>query len=371
MKCLKVVLTGGPCGGKTTSINSIVDEFTEKGYKVIVVPEAATILINSGIRPFGEDAIDMIEFQNYVMDLQIHLESLAERAATTSKKPTIILCDRGLMDDQAYVSKEDFKILLSRKELTKLDIMSSYDLVLHLVTAAAGKEEFYTLDNNGARTETPAQAREKDRKTLNAWLGHDNLKIIGNDTDFQTKINNCIKEVYNMIKTPYPIQHQEKYLVDSFDLELLAKHHPVKQEIEQYITIQGDKDIMYRKTISDGEKRYSEITKIDTQINNERITVRRNISEAEFLGDIPTDKIPIKKTRYCFDYQNQYFRLDIFDDGLTILEIEETNKTNVRTIPDFISVKDIINNDVSYRNSILFNKKNAIKKKLEKIEENR
>lgn len=366
MKNLKVVLTGGPCGGKTTSINSIVDEFTEKGYKVIVVPEAATILINSGIRPFGEDALDMVDFQRYVMDLQIHLESLAERAAKSSKKPTIILCDRGLMDDQAYVSKEDFKMLLVEKGLTKFDVMNSYDLVLHLVTAANGKEEFYTLDNNGARTETKEEAREKDRKTLDAWLGHDNLKIIGNATDFETKINNCIREVYNMTKTPYPVQRQEKYLVESFDLEALAKHHPVKQEIEQYITIQGDKDIMYRKTVSDQEERYSEITKNDTQINNERITIRRNITEAEFLGDIPTDKMPIKKTRYCFDYQDQYFRLDIFDDGLTILEIEETNKTNKRNIPDFIKVRDIITNDVTYRNSTLFESKNANKKKLEK-----
>lgn len=366
MKSLKVALTGGPCGGKTTSINSIVDEFTEKGYKVIVVPEAATILINAGIRPFGEDAIETVDFQRYVMDLQMHLESLAKRAATSSKKPTIILCDRGLMDDQAYVSKEDFKMLIEEKGFTKFDIMNCYDLVLHLVTAANGKEEFYTLDNNGARTETKEQAREKDRKTLDAWLGHDNLKIIGNDTDFRTKINNCIREVYNMTKNPYPVQCQEKYLVESFDLELLAKHHPVKQEIEQYITIQDDKDIMYRKTISDQEERYSEITKIDTKINNERITIRRNISEDEFLGDIPTDKAPIKKTRYCFDYKEQYFRLDIFDDGLTILEIEETNKTKKRNLPDFITVKDIITNDVAYRNSTLFNKKNEKKKKLVK-----
>lgn len=366
MKSLKIVLTGGPCGGKTTSIDSIVHEFTEKSYKVIVVPEAATILINSGIRPFGEDAIDMIEFQKFVLDLQINLENLAERAAKSSTKPTIILCDRGLMDDQAYVSKKDFQMLLKEKGLTKSTAMNRYDLVLHLVTAANGKEEFYTLDNNGARTETPAEAREKDRKTLDAWLGHDNLKIIGNDTDFNTKIANCIKEVYDMAKTPYPIQCQEKYLVTNLDLELLANHHPVKQEIEQYITVQADKDIMYRKTVCDGETKYSEITKIDTQINNERLTTRRNISEREFLGDIPSDKKPIRKVRYCFDYLNQYFRLDIFDDGLMILEIEDTNKTKERILPDFIEVKDIISNDTSYRNSTLFDKKNTKVNQLKK-----
>ena len=49
----KIVLTGGPCSGKTTSIQKIEEEFTQLGYKVIIVPEAAPILINSGIRPFG------------------------------------------------------------------------------------------------------------------------------------------------------------------------------------------------------------------------------------------------------------------------------------------------------------------------------
>ena len=366
MKSLKVVLTGGPCGGKTTSINSIVDEFSERGYKVIVVPEAATILINSGIRPFGDDCLTMVDFQRYVLKLQMNLENLAEKAAASSKKPTIILYDRGLMDDKAYVNNKEFQMLLNEQGLTQFDIMNSYDLVLHLVTAALGKEEFYTLDNNGARTETKEEAREKDRKTLAAWIGHDNLKIIGNDTDFTTKINNCIKEVYNMTKNPQPVQCQEKYLVASFDINALAKHHPVKQEIEQYIEKTSSKDILYRKTICDGEIKYSEITKIDTNIENERITIRRNISEAEYLGDIPTDKLPIKKTRYCFDYLDQYFRLDIFDDGLSILEIEETDKTKKRQLPDFITVKDIITTDIAYRNITLFERKNTKNKEYKK-----
>ena len=36
MKALKVVLTGGPCGGKTTSISTIEQEFTEKNYQVVL-----------------------------------------------------------------------------------------------------------------------------------------------------------------------------------------------------------------------------------------------------------------------------------------------------------------------------------------------
>jgi len=37
-----------------------------------------------------------------------------------------------------------------------------YDMVLHLVTAAYGAEQFYTLANNAVRKSTPEQARARD-----------------------------------------------------------------------------------------------------------------------------------------------------------------------------------------------------------------
>ncbi len=352
MKKLKVVLTGGPCGGKTTAINEIQSVFEEKGYKVIVVPEAATILINSGIKPFGFGALSMEDFQKYVIDLQLTLERLAQQNAVESDKETIIVCDRGVLDDKAYVDNNLFKKLLANIDKQEIDVMNSYDLVIHLKTAAAGKEEFYTLDNNSARTETPAEARKKDKITLESWLGHDNLKIIGNDTDFKEKINNVIKEIYFALGMPLPIKRQYKYLVDTIDIDELAKLKAVKLEIEQYIVTKDEKDIMYRKTIKDGETFYKKIIKIDTDIKNERITTKKNISEDEFYEHMKDNQI-IKKTRYCFAYQNEYFRLDIFKDGLMVLEIEETDKSKDIEIPDFIKIKKDITNDKLYRNSNL------------------
>ena len=48
-KIFNFVLTGGPCGGKSTAINKIYQDLSERGYKVLIVPETATELINSGI----------------------------------------------------------------------------------------------------------------------------------------------------------------------------------------------------------------------------------------------------------------------------------------------------------------------------------
>ena len=365
MKVLKVALTGGPCGGKTTSIKTIEEEFQERGYHVIVVPEAATILINSGIRPFGNNGLPMYDFQKYVMQLQFQLEEYAERAAEEIPAKTIIVCDRGLLDDKAYVSDDEYNKLLEKFNTTKMDLFNRYDLVMHLVTAAEGKEEFYTTANNEARTETPEQAREKDRKTLEAWLGHDNLKIIGNDTEFSVKIARTVQEIYELLRFPYPIQKQEKYLISDVDMSKLLKQKPVIIDIEQYFEFTDSQEIIYRKSKISGKTKYTKITKIDTDINKERIIKKKNISEEEYTENIKEQK-PIKKKRYCFSYLNQYFRLDIFDDGLKMLEIEETNKTGARKIPAFITVEDEVTTDVDYRNASLYNKKKSKEKQNKK-----
>ena len=162
----KIAITGGPCAGKTTAMQKIVEEFTERGYKVFVVSETATELILGGAKPFGDSAIDMVEFQRYVLEMQLNKERLFEKIANNTNQNTIILCDRGVMDNRAYINNKIFKDLLKEFSLNEMEIMSSYDLVLHLVTAADGAEEYYTTINNTARTETPKQARELDKKTL-------------------------------------------------------------------------------------------------------------------------------------------------------------------------------------------------------------
>ena len=126
----KIVITGGPCAGKTTAMQKIVQEFTEKGYKVFVVNEAATELINGGIRPFGNDAISMFEFQRCIIDTQLSKERIFERIANSMEQDTIILCDRGVFDNKAYVSEDEFFQLLKERNLNEMELCDSYDMVI-------------------------------------------------------------------------------------------------------------------------------------------------------------------------------------------------------------------------------------------------
>ena len=56
--------------------------------------------------------------------------------------------------------------------LIQLQFLIRYNAVFHMVTAADGASKFYTLENNQARTETPEQALDLDRRTQKCWLGH-------------------------------------------------------------------------------------------------------------------------------------------------------------------------------------------------------
>ena len=49
----KLVLTGGPCGGKTTGQSKLAEFFENLGWKVFRVPETATVLMSGGVA-FGE-----------------------------------------------------------------------------------------------------------------------------------------------------------------------------------------------------------------------------------------------------------------------------------------------------------------------------
>ena len=45
----KIVITGGPCGGKSTAMSYIQNEFTKRGFTVLIVAETATELVLAGI----------------------------------------------------------------------------------------------------------------------------------------------------------------------------------------------------------------------------------------------------------------------------------------------------------------------------------
>ena len=62
----RVVFTGGPCAGKTTSMNKIKNFFENIGWKVLIVPETAYTLLSSGIYFYEFNQDSNYEFYSFV-----------------------------------------------------------------------------------------------------------------------------------------------------------------------------------------------------------------------------------------------------------------------------------------------------------------
>lgn len=201
-KIVKIVITGGPCGGKSTALTSITQALDTRGWKTFIAHEMATRFFQSGVE-ISDTGISLYEFQEQLILRQIDEEDFVQLLASKHHYDRIvILCDRGTMDGQAYMSEVDFDNILRKNNYTRQQMkVERYDFVLHLTTAAYGAEKFYTLENNHTRKETIAEARALDDKTKAAWMNHPNRLIITNDYPFQQKIEKTIQEIVLFLDT--------------------------------------------------------------------------------------------------------------------------------------------------------------------------
>ena len=105
MKNIKIVLTGGPCGGKTSSIYNFANKLSNK-YNILIVEETARALLKLGY--LDEYPINTIDFQDILFKIQFINEYYSEQNSD------LLLCDRGLFDALAYIDEKAFEDYLLR-----------------------------------------------------------------------------------------------------------------------------------------------------------------------------------------------------------------------------------------------------------------
>lgn len=315
---VRIVLTGGPAAGKTTLISRILKEFkTEDGWRVIIVPETSTELISGfGIKPFGS-CVTMEDFQYFVISDQLHKEKLALGAAQiVPEENVLIIYDRAVLDDKAYVSDEQFALTLSHFGKTEDEILRGYDAVLHLVSCAKGAEFAYNF-GNVARYEDVDTARQMDERTLRAWSRHPNLHIIDNSVDFDDKLNRAMSAVFSLVGQPAPQAEKRKYLISMPDTALLTDKFgaaavdmmqtyltPSKPNVERRIRQQrSGNEYLYFYT----EKRIGE--------DGQRWVTERPISEKEYVAYLMEGDVSlysVRKTKYRFNLDGQRMEIDVY-----------------------------------------------------------
>lgn len=354
----KTVITGGPCAGKTTGMSWIQNAFTKLGYKVIFVPETATELITGGVTPWGCGT--NLDFQMCQMQLQMEKEGLFEYAAKTMPEERIlIVCDRGTIDNRAYMNDLEFAQVLEALKTDEIQLRDGYDAVFHMTTAAKGAEKFYTLANNEARTETSEQARALDDKLIAAWTGHPHLRIIDNSTNFEDKLKRLIAEIRSFLGEPEPLEIERKFLIEYPDIRWLESLPNCRKVdiIQTYLSAKDGEELRVRQRGENGSYIYYKTYKRRvTDVT--RTEIEQRLSQREYLQllmEADPNKRPIRKTRYCLTWDNQYFEIDVYpfwtDKAVVEIELAEEN-TEIR-FPKELKVIKEVTDDPSYQNAAL------------------
>lgn len=356
----KIVLTGGPCAGKSTAMSWIQNAFTERGYKVLFVPETATELITGGVAPWtcGSN----LDYQCCQMRLQSEKEDIfSEAAKTMPEEKILIVCDRGMMDNRAYMSEMDFQVVLQRIQRTEVEIRDCYDAVFHLMSAANGAPDIYlkNKESNPARTETVEQAVALDNKLISAWTGHPHLRVIDNSTGFEGKMKRLISEISGFLGEPEPYEIERKFLIKYPDLELLESRSDCQKVeiIQTYLKAGENEEVRVRQRGANGSFIYFKTVK-KKLTDTTRVEIEERLSQAEYLKllmDADTTMHQIRKTRYCLTYEGQYFEIDIYPfwQDQAIVEIELLTEQEEIKMPKFLRVIKEVTKDDAYKNASL------------------
>lgn len=174
---LRIVLTGGPGGGKTTAIDLFRREL---GERVTVVPESATIMFTGGF-PRVADPDARRAAQRAIYHVQTNLENV-QSALHPSR---VLLCDRGTLDGAAYWpgEPEDFFVAMNTSYENELE---RYDAVVFFQSAAVGGLKIE--GGNPARTESDAEALVLDGKLRALWSKHPRFFLVPHRASFFEKI---------------------------------------------------------------------------------------------------------------------------------------------------------------------------------------
>ena len=358
----RIVLTGGPCAGKTTALVRVIEHFSSRGYKVFTIPEVPTMFTQSGMDYLTKNADFFYEGEKATLEVQLALEDKFMRMAETCTEPCVIVCDRGAMDISAYMTPEMWDKITKDVGTSTQELRDGnrYDAVLHLVSAADGAEQYYTTSNNASRNEKADEqglqiARMLDKRVIEAWTGHSHLRVINNNDDFNAKLNRVLKEISSVLGLPQPIEEERKYIVE------VVGEMPdcIESDITQtYLVAEPSSEVRLRRRGWNG-KFVNVLTTKKKISDKEQLEIERQVTNKLYqslLQQADPYRQTIHKMRKSFIWKGQYFELDTFltpVQNLIILETKGIKRHEEVKFPPFLRVvKDITGNTQYYNYNI-------------------
>ena len=229
---VRIALTGGPKAGKTSVKKTIKRVFEDEyGYKVIIVGETATEVIEAGlIPPRRPDTYELeawrnyfkgnIDFQELIMAIQISKERYWYEVAKKLGGNVLLVFDRAVADNYGYLKKmlkdiEIYKIafqvggsidlyrdLLSKFGLTPAEIMDWYEAVICLETSVKYMDFGTQLitDTTQRLEDDASEAIEVDDCVSEGYMNHPNYIRINATEKFEDKENQIIEELRKIVE---------------------------------------------------------------------------------------------------------------------------------------------------------------------------
>ncbi|RLU27515.1 hypothetical protein DMN91_001319 [Ooceraea biroi] len=363
----KIVLTGGPCGGKTTGQTRLCTFFENMGWKVFRVPETATVLLSGGIKFSDLNAEEGFKFQENLLRTMIQIENTFFQLGESCSRNCLIICDRGAMDASAFISKDKWELMMASNGWNNVELRDNrYNQIIHMVSAANGAEEFYSTEDHACRSEGVELARELDYKAAAAWVGHPYFDVIDNSQDFESKICWMIECVCQKLG----IDTGDRLRASSRKVKFLVKAPlPPDSEFPPF----QDFDVVHNYLQSNNPKMQARLRKrgqkghwsyIHTirrpKMCGQVIEVKTQLTHRDYLNMLTQcddSHFTIFKRRRCFLINNQYFQLDIYIKpahprcrGLMLLEtytaLSGDDLKNI--LPQFLTIEKEVTGNPDY-----------------------
>ncbi len=185
----RIVLTGGPGGGKTTAADLFRREI---GEKVVIVPETATMLFMGGFPRVGEPKARAAT-QRAIFHAQVGLEDV-QGALYPGR---VLLCDRGTIDGAAFWPDEAPAGFFESLETSLERELARYDAVIFFESAAVG--DISIEGGNPARTESNEEARRLDMRLRELWSEHPNFHFVPHSTSFFAKLQDGLGQLQAIV----------------------------------------------------------------------------------------------------------------------------------------------------------------------------
>ncbi len=354
----KIVLTGGPCAGKTTALVKITEYFSGFGYKVFNVPEVPTIYSTAGWNYLTPNRKLYYQGERAILETQLALENQFMKLAEVCEDPVLVVCDRGAMDISAYIKPEEWEEITHMAGTNSEALRESYDAVLHLVSAADGAEQYYTTATNATRYEQANEeglriARELDKKVIEAWTGHPHLRVINNHDDFDNKIKRVLTEISKVVGLPQPVQEER-----IFRVEIIGEIPECSESMitQTYLVAEPGSEVRLRRrewsggkvvNVHRSKKRISETEVIETERQ-----VDNNLYE-QMLQQADPYRVTIHKKRQSFIWKGQFFQIDTFQDpvsNLVMMETKGISEQETVNFPPFVKVLEDVTGNPKYLN---------------------